>query len=57
MNFQGIVGDFSSIKKDIMEDAFIVTKKGISSITITPKAQTSDSFVTNNISVSYKVVT
>ena len=34
MNFQGIVGDFSSIKKDIMEDAFIVTKKGISSITI-----------------------
>jgi len=30
MNFKGIVGDFSSIKKDIMEDAFIVTKKGIS---------------------------
>ena len=34
MNFQGIVGDFSSIKKDIMEDALMVTKKGISSITI-----------------------
>ena len=34
MNFQDIDGDFSSIKKDIMEDAFIVTKKGISSITI-----------------------
>jgi len=30
MNFQGIVGDFSSIKKDIMEDALMVTKKGIS---------------------------
>ena len=26
MNFQGIIGDFSSIKKDIMEDALIVTK-------------------------------
>ena len=34
MNFQDIVGDFSSIKKDIMEDALMVTKKGISSITI-----------------------
>jgi len=30
MNFQGAVGDFSSIKKDIMEDTLMVTKKGIS---------------------------
>ena len=34
MNFQGIVGDFSSLKKDIMEDTIMIAKEGISKITI-----------------------
>ena len=34
MNFQGIIGDFSSIKKDIMEDTIMIAKEGISKITI-----------------------
>ena len=34
MNFQSVVDDFSSIKKDIMEDTIIIAKEGISKITI-----------------------
>ena len=34
MNFQGVVGDFSSLKKDIMEDTIMIAKEGISKITI-----------------------
>ena len=34
MDFQGAVGDFSSIKKDIMENTFVIAKKGTSKITI-----------------------
>lgn len=34
MNFQGIVGDFSSIKKNIMENTFVIAKEGTSKITI-----------------------
>jgi len=30
MIFQGVDGEFSSIKKDILEDTLMVTKKGIS---------------------------
>ena len=45
MNFQGVVGDFSSLKKDIMEDTIMIAKEGISKITIRngnylPKLQT-----------------
>ena len=34
MTFQGIIGDFSSIKKDIMEDTIMIAKEGISKIAI-----------------------
>ena len=34
MNFQGIVGDFSIIKKNIMENTFVIAKEGTSKITI-----------------------
>ena len=34
MNFQGVVGDFSSIKKDIMENTFVLAKEGTSKIII-----------------------
>ena len=34
MNFQGIIGDFSSIKKGIMEDRIVIAKEGISKIAI-----------------------
>ena len=34
MIFQGIVDDFSSIKKGIMEDSIVIAKEGISKIAI-----------------------
>ena len=34
MNFQGVVGDFSSIKKDIMEVTNVIAKEGTSKIAI-----------------------
>ena len=34
MIFQGVVGDFSSIKKNIMEDTIMIAKEGISKIAI-----------------------
>ena len=34
MNFQGVVGDFSSIKKDIIEVTIVIAKEGTSKITI-----------------------
>jgi len=34
MNFQGVVGDFSSIKKVITEDTNVIAKEGTSKITI-----------------------
>ena len=34
MNFQDIVGAFSSIKKNIMEDMIVIAKEGTSKITI-----------------------
>ena len=34
MNFQGIVGDFSSIKKDIIEVTNVIAKEGTSKKTI-----------------------
>ena len=49
MNFQDIVGDFSSIKKDIMEVTIVIAKEGTSKITIRngnylPKLQTAPFF-------------
>jgi|GEM_PF-755855 len=34
MNFQGVIGDFSSIKKNIMEDMIVIAKEGTNKITI-----------------------
>ena len=34
MNFQDIGGDFSSIKKNIMEDTNVIAKEGTSKIAI-----------------------
>jgi len=34
MTFQGVVGDFSSIKKDIMEVTNVIAKEGTSKIAI-----------------------
>ena len=34
MDFQGVIGDFSSIKKGIMEDTNVIAKEGTSKITI-----------------------
>ena len=34
MNFQGVVSNFSSIKKDIMKNTFVLAKEGTSKIKI-----------------------